>query len=74
MAFQTVKHPDGTSGYNTAVMDKVAQHVNTHGTWYAQDNGDGDSWNVWVVIQYDNTEYHITWTVWQSNGFIRGVY
>src|SRR5919106_492325 len=56
------------------VMDYLAGLANTHGIWYAQDNGDGDSWNVWVVIKSGNDEYHITWTVWQSNGFIRGVY
>jgi hypothetical protein len=57
-----------------SIMKRLAQYANTHGTWYAQDNGDGDSWNVWVILKIDNSEYHFTWTVWQSNGFIRGVY
>jgi hypothetical protein len=56
-------------------MDFLARHANTHGVWYAKDNGDGDSWNVWVIIKIAEDEYGpITWTVWQSNGFIRGVY
>jgi hypothetical protein len=53
------------------LMKRLAQYVNTHGAWYAQDNGDGDSWNVWVILKIDNSEYHFTWTVWQSNGYIQ---
>src|SRR5918996_1432206 len=68
-AFTAAKDEKGNR-YSTEVMDYLALSANTYGVWYAQDNGDGDSWNVWVIINEDQ----ITWTVWQSNGFIRGVY
>jgi hypothetical protein len=58
-------------GYvHSAIADRYAYNATAHGVWYAQDNGDGDSWKVWVVID----EHQFTWTVWQSNGFIQGVY
>jgi hypothetical protein len=77
MPFTTAKDHNGNSHYGFA--DVLAGRANS-GAWYAQDNGDGDSWNVWVIITipdgkgYQTTYGPITWTVWQSNGFIRGVY
>jgi hypothetical protein len=56
-------------------LEYLAQSVSAHGLWYARDNGDGDSWTVWVTLKIGENQYQpITWTVWQSNGFIRGVY
>jgi hypothetical protein len=78
MPFTTLKTQNGY--LRTAEINYLLQHANTHGAWYAQDNGDGDSWNVWVIITvkdqqgYDVEFGPFTWTVWQSNGFIRGVY
>jgi hypothetical protein len=45
-----------------------------YGTWYARDNGDGDSFTVWVDIRVGGSQARAVWTVWQSNGYIRGVY
>lgn len=53
------------------ILDHEALSASTRGTWYAQDNGDGDSWNVWVITPDGG---HYTWTVWESNGYITGVY
>jgi hypothetical protein len=58
--------------YDHAYSRWIAKNAYPNGLWYAQDNGDGDSWNVWVVVKtQDYGEYHITWTVWQSNGYIQ---
>jgi hypothetical protein len=60
-------------GYSQALARK-AYH---YGEWYAQDKGDGDSWNVWVIMKIKNqdgtyTEFDpFTWTVWESNGYIQ---
>jgi hypothetical protein len=62
--------PDQYGQYPDYDAIRYLAAANTHGKWYAQDNGDGDSWRVWVVIS--GKQY--TWDVWQSNGFIRGVY
>jgi hypothetical protein len=74
IAFTVVQIENASPNYSVAVWDNLAEYANTQPVWYAQDNGDGDSWNVWAVIKSGKEEYHITWTVWQSNGFIRGVY
>jgi hypothetical protein len=69
--FTTMKDEDGKPFNLIGIWDYYAELATTRGTWYAKDNGDGDSWNVWVVL---GDKYQLTWTVWQSNGFIRGVY
>lgn len=74
MPFAYVTFQDG-SRPTYDVVKYMAGAAATQGQWYAKDNGDGDSFTVTVVINvHYNTETHISWTVWQSNGFIRGVY
>ena len=71
VAFTAAQIENAAPDYSVAFWDNLAEYANTHPVWYAQDNGDGDSWNVWVIIKSDQEEYRITWTVWQSNGYIQ---
>jgi hypothetical protein len=62
---------------HSAAYRYLARQAYHYGSWYASDNGDGDSWTVSVTITVDNndgtsTEYGpISWTVWESNGYIQ---
>jgi len=55
----------------------LARQAYHYGTWSATDNGDGDSWTVSATFTVNNnngtsTTYGpISWTVWESNGFIQ---
>jgi hypothetical protein len=55
-------------------MVEMAYLASTQGQWSAYDNGDGDSFTVTVLINTGGyQDVHISWQVWQSNGFVQGV-
>jgi hypothetical protein len=62
---------------NSAYSQMLARKAYHYGTWSATDNGDGDSWTVSVTITVDNNDgtstddSPISWTVWESNGYIQ---
>jgi hypothetical protein len=70
MPFAYVTFQDG-SHPTYDVMHYMAGVASTQGRWFEASTNDGDSFTVWVVINVDyGKETHISWTVWQSNGFI----
>jgi hypothetical protein len=68
-----VDGPYVNGGYSVA----LARSACHNGQWYAEDNGDGDSWTVSVTITVANNDGTSTdfgpmsWTVWESNGYIQ---
>jgi len=62
---------------NSAYSAALARSAFHNGQWYAEANGDGDSWTVSVTITIDNNNGTTTdfgpmsWTVWESNGHVQ---
>jgi hypothetical protein len=67
--------PFTTSGAASRFLEGYVGYAIATGTWDAQDNGNGDSWTVTLLVdQGHQSENTYSWTVWESNGFIQGVY
>jgi hypothetical protein len=58
---------------NGAWQEYFALNAFSAGSWSATPGGDGDSWTVSVIMaDNEGNEYGpISWTVWESNGYIQ---